>query len=99
MSFTTGVLLDSEKVSDINDSTVIPIIISKKSRFSNINIKNRNKRKKNNQKTRRNNKNTSQLCVYFYYNKNCLRIPKTYIYLCRANLTEEKRLNKVMNLV
>lgn len=80
-----NITFNNKKTFNIGNSIIILINNIKKSQFFNTNIKNKNKKKKNNQKTRHNNNNISQLCIYFYSNKNCLAILKTHIYLCRAN--------------
>lgn len=46
MAFAINVIFDSKETFDIGDSTVISTIITKKSQFFDINIKNRNKNKK-----------------------------------------------------
>ena len=46
--FATGVTFDGEEASDIGDSAVTPTTIIKKSQLSNINTKNKNKKRKNN---------------------------------------------------
>lgn len=61
LAFVSSVFFNIKKVFDINNSTVILIIINKNSKLFNINTKKNNKRKKINQKIRWNNKNTNQL--------------------------------------